>query len=217
MITYWVFHSNIKPYITVRGWEFLTPAALLQSNINYGIQMIYNKTRWDFNFTTCIITEDQWEEVTTWDDTVSYYIFDLDKHDHRYVLDWATGLRGSEMVKWYEEVKTVADLWQEGTNNKWMQWGNAIIIREKETVTLSFYKGYKFLDYNSEHVGSERIPLPSAFLPALDFLIKSNVDMIAVNTADGENVDNYKKYQSQITDLKSKNRWNTGPMTANIK
>ena len=213
---YWQFHSALEPYTTVRWWEFLTPATLLQTTINYAIQIIYNKTRWDFNFTSIVIDSSKWEKVETWTDEVSYYIYNLEDGDIPYLLDEATWLRWSTKTKWYQEIKSISELWDKDSANKWMQWGNSIIIREPETVTLSFYKGYIFLDYNAEHISRQVIPLPESFMPSLDFLCKSNIDQIAVNTANGEQIDNYTKYQSQIRDLLKKNKGNVWGIISNI-
>jgi len=214
---YWQLHSALEPYTTVRGWEFLTPASLLQTTINYAIQIIYNKTRWDFNKTSIVIDIKDWTKVETWTNNVWYYIYNLSDGQIPYLLDDALWLRWDGKNKPYDEVQSISELWVDPAPNKWMQWDNSIIIRTPETVTLTFFKWYIFLDYTADDLSKHIIPLPESFIPALDFLIKSNIDGIAVNSAVWETTDNYSKFQSQIRDLLKKNRWNVWALSVNIK
>ena len=216
---YWEFHAALSPYTIVRWAQLFTPATLLQTTINYWIQQIYNHARWDFNFTSVVIDKDMWEKVgTDSSEVVPYYIFTGDKLDVEQVIDAAETMKWAWKSYSYDQVKELWNFSQdEWSENRWFQFGNTIIAQNAETVTLSFYRGYKFLDYNKEHIAKQHIPLPDSFMPALDFLCKSNIDQIAVNTADGEQVTNYSKFKSQITDLKLKNKWNSWGITSNIK
>jgi hypothetical protein len=180
------FEAMIIPFINVRGWDIVYPPESLSVAIQNWIQTIFNEYKWSWLYTTKKINKEDWID-SNW-----YYTYDL----------W--NIKSIETVEYrdassyidYEQVTRITDLW----DNKFLRFWNYVIVSEPKDLSISYYDDFTWDLFPTDK--SKEVPLPSKFIPALYYLVLSQIDIIEVTQAEWETYTNYWKYTNQITKLK---------------
>lgn len=180
------FEAMIIPFINVRGWDIVYPPESLSVAIQNWIQTIFNEYKWSWLYTTKKINKEDWID-SNW-----YYTYDL----------W--NIKSIETVEYrdtssyidYEPVTRITDLW----DNKFLRFWNYVIVSEPKDLSISYYDDFTWDLFPTDK--SKEVPLPSKFIPALYYLVLSQIDIIEVTQAEWETYTNYWKYTNQITKLK---------------
>lgn len=185
---YGEFESMIIPFINVRGGDVIYPRESLSVAIENWIQDIYNEYKWNWLITTVKLNE------VDWIDGNGYFSYDmgplksvnaLDIYD----IDW-------NYLGEFTEVKKLSDL----NEASFLIHGNIIIVAERVIASVSYSKDHTWRLFNTDT--SIELPLPHKFIPALYYLVLSQIDIIEVTQAESQTYSNYGKYTNKIKTLK---------------
>jgi len=75
-----------------------------------------------------------------------------------------------------------------------------LFMKEKKDYLFTYYKQYSFVNYLADTW--IELPVPDNFIPALYYLVISQIDMIYVQQLESQPVSNFNKYQYEIDKLK---------------
>lgn len=182
------FESMIVPFINVRWWDIVYPYESLSVAIENGIQDIYNEYKWSWLINSSKLIESDWTDGN-W-----YYWYDmwniksilaLEKFDANWNYEWE-----------FTEVKRITDL----TDETFLVSGTYLIVSAPIIVTATYMKDYEWKLFNRDT--SIEIPMPDKMIPALYYLVLSQIDIIEVTQADSQTYSNYWKYTNKIKTLK---------------
>lgn len=180
------FESMIIPFINVRWWDIVYPPESLSVSIQNWIQTIYNEYKWSWLYTTKKIKESDWI------DSNGYYSYDMWEIKS---IEWVQYISENWIID-YEKVTRLTDLW----DNKFLQFWNYIIVNKKIDLSISYFYDYTWDLFPTDK--AQHLPLPTKFIPALYYLVLSQIDIIEVTQAEWETYTNYGKYSNQIKILK---------------
>lgn len=181
------FYSMIFPVINARGNSMLYSRESIMNIVNIWIQQIYNEYRWSFLFDTV--------EVLKWNITPFswYFKYNLIERIKQPLqlsyLDWNTYIP-------LNPAKSLLDF----NEQTFLAYGKELFMKEKKDYLFTYYKQYTFKDYLT-NMGVE-LPIPDNFIPALYYLVLSQIDMIYVQQLDWQPSSNFNKYQYEIDKLK---------------
>jgi len=200
---WWDFTSTIQPFINVRWGSVIYPQESLSVAINNWIQDIYNEYDWSWLVTTTIIKEEDWE-----DSGQGFFIctklwpikrmlsFDVNNWDRVY---------NASLI----EVKTIPSLSGKEADSQFNNHNPASTFMINDTDIYSLVKHNGVITYRRDYVWdlfntdwTKLIPLPDRFIPALYYLVLSQIDLIEVVQADDQSYSNYGKYANKIKTLK---------------
>ena len=182
------FESMIIPFINVRWWDIIYPYESLSVAIENGIQDIYNEYKWSWTVNSAKLVVDDWTDGN-W-----YYLYDMGNVKQVIALekfseDWT--YEGE-----FTEVKKITDL----NETTFLVSGNNLIVAEPIIVTATYMIDYTWRLFNKDT--SVEIPLPNKMIPALYYLVLSQIDIIEVTQAESQTYSNYGKYTNKIKTLK---------------
>ena len=80
-----------------------------------------------------------------------------------------------------------------------------LYTEEEHNYTLTYIRDYTFLWYVAN--SSTEIPIPNRFIPALYYLVLSQLDMIDAQQLQWQPANNFNKYQYEIKNLKANDMW----------
>jgi len=176
----------IIPFINVRWGDIVYPYESLQVATQNWIQDIYNEYRWSWQLNTRKI------ETTDWTDSNWYYSLDLGNVKWIEAFEVVWDLYTAE----YEVVKKLTDLW----DNKVLFHGTYVICATAVEASVTYLEDHTWNLFMSDT--SVEIPLPERFIPALYYLVLSQIDIIEVTQAENQTYANYWKYTNKIKTLK---------------
>ena len=178
--------SMIIPFINVRGWDIIYPYTSLDIAIHNAIQQIFNEYNW-----SCLFTSVELKAID-FTESISYVTHETIWPIKRveFVMDNTTGI-------YLKEAKNLTEL----TDNHFLRFWDYIILTKARDCTLWYYKWYLWDIFQA--TADRDLPLPNTFIPALYYLILSQIDMIEISQPDQEVRTNYRKYLDQITLLKN--------------
>jgi len=175
------FVSMITPFINARGNSIMFPPESLETTINIAIQQIYNEYRWWW-----LITDETINEFNVlWD----VYVWQLET-PVKYLISCS---------KWSQELNPCSSK-QDLTNTSYMVKWTSLIVRDNEEHVVTFLKDYNFINYTSEW--TTKIPLPDKLIPALYYLVLSQLDLVDVQQLQWQPSANFSKYQYEINNAK---------------
>ena len=182
------FESMIMPFINVRGWDVLYPYESLSVAIENWIQDIYNEYKWSWLVNTTKVVENEW---TDWG---NYYWFDLGTIKEALALevydtDW-------NFVEEFTEVKRITEL----TDHTFLMSEGRVIVSAAIIASITFRWDYTWNLFAYDT--STEIPMPNRMMPALYYLVLSQIDIIEVTQAESQTYSNYWKYTNKIKTLK---------------
>lgn len=188
---YWEFISSINPIIGRKGWAFLATTEALDTIVNVCVQIIYSAYKWRFLMEEVIIQEDDWVS------SGNYFEYNTDYP-----------IRVPILFEWDNSAKTqytwvsLRFLLPTTIKDKYVSrpWENRIISNTKLTWLFAYYREYTQINYKADT--SIEIPLPNSHIPALHYLVLSQLEMIYAQQREAEETTNYQKYQSLINNLK---------------
>lgn len=181
------FESMIVPFINVRWWDVVYPYASLQVAIQNAIQDIYNEYRWSWLITSKKIIN------TDWIDWNWYYLYDIG--NMKWIQSIIVSLSNSNIQWPLTEVENITEL----SNYTFIVSGNFIIVSEKVTCTVTYFKDYTWNLFSTDT--TTEIPFPDKMIPALYYLVLSQIDIIEVTQASSQTYSNYWKYSNKIKKL----------------
>lgn len=181
------FYDTIFPVINARWNSMLYSKEWISSMINLSIQQIYNEYRWSFLYVS--------ENILSWNATTY-----LDRYKYNLLnkvklpislsyLDWD---RYIDM----DPAKSLLDL----DKTTFLAYNKELYFKELKDYLFCYYIQYEFINYLADTWVELR--LPDSFIPALYYLVLSQIDMIYVQQADWEYRSNFNKYQYEIDKLK---------------
>lgn len=181
------FYSMIFPVINARGNSMLYSKEWIMNVTNLAIQQIYNEYRWSFLFDTV--------EVLEWNiaNYLSYYKYNL--------IDWVKQPLQLSYLDWDRYIplnpaKSLLDF----NDQTFLAYGKELFMKEKKDYLFTYYKQYSFVNYLADTW--IELPVPDSFIPALYYLVISQIDMIYVQQLESQPVSNFNKYQYEIDKLK---------------
>jgi len=182
------FESMIVPFINVRGWDIVYPYESLSVAIENGIQDIYNEYKWSWLINSAGLTEESWID-SNW-----YYSYDMGNVKEVLALeqfdtDWT-------YLGEFVQVKKITDL----SENTFLVSGSYLIASQPIIVTATYMIDYTWRLFNRDT--SADIPMPDKIIPALYYLVLSQIDIIEVTQAESQTYSNYWKYTNKIKTLK---------------
>lgn len=180
------FTAMITPFINARGNSIMFPPESLEATVNISVQQIYNEYRW-----TWLLEDETLTSLTAlWDN----FSQDL-KYPVKYHLeaeqDWWT----------LNPVRSINDL---NSGSYWV-FNKTFIVADEWTCTVTYLRDYNFLNYVSN--STQEIPLPDKLVPALYYLVLSQLDLIDVQQSQWQPANNFNKYQYEISNLKANDIW----------
>ena len=181
------FYSMIFPVINARGNSMLYSKEWINSIVNLSIQQIYNEYRWSFLFTNEEILQSNMG--TYWDRYKATLINKVKMPISLSYLNW------DEYID-MDPAKSLLDL----NNNTFLAYDKELYTKELKDYLFCFYKQYEFINYLADTW--VELQLPDSFIPALYYLVLSQIDMIYVQQAEWEYRSNFNKYQYEIDKLK---------------
>ena len=181
------FYDTIFPVINARWNSMLYSKEWISSMVNLSIQQIYNEYRWSFLYVS--------ESILSWNATTY-----LDRYKYNLLnkvklpislsyLDWD---RYIDMGP----AKSLLDL----DKTTFLVYNDELYFKELKDYLFCYYKQYKFINYLADTW--VELQIPDSFIPALYYLVLSQIDMIYVQQADWEYKSNFNKYQYEIDKLK---------------
>lgn len=179
----------LAPFINVRWWDIIYPDESIDVAIQNWIQDIYNEYNWSWLYTS---TSKKKEDFI---DGNWYYLVELPVNKsiwsvHSFDDDW-------NWLWELEEIKQLVDL----RDNNFLKHWNYIITTKPINATISYFKDFEWTLF--EYDAALEIPMPNKMIPALYYLVLSQIDIIEVTQATNETYDNYNKYANKIETLKS--------------
>ncbi len=182
--------SMVRPFINARWNSIMFPPESLETTTNVAVQQIYNEYKWSWKVLD--------ETVDTFVSNGNNYIATL-ANQCQYAL-WLESEENDIVTEYYPELSVT----QLDDYKYLIQWDKLTVTTEK-TYTFTYIKDYEFLPYASD--GSLEIPIPNKFIPALYYLVLSQLDLIDVQQLQWQPVNNFNKYQYEIKNLKDNDRW----------
>lgn len=185
---YNTFLAMIIPFINARWNSIMFPPQSIEATVNLSVQQIYNEYKWKFKFVD--------EIIDTFVDTWTYFVWTT-----AFPIQYSLWLEYTEntIVKELRPEHSVTEF-DELENAIYVVWTDNIKVREEQTYTFTYVKDYLFLSYVADP--SLEIPLPNRFIPALYYLVLSQLDLIDVQQLQGQPANNFNKYQYEMKNLK---------------
>lgn len=183
----------IVPFINVRGWNIVYPYESLSVAIQNGIQDIYNEYKWSWLNTSTRIN------TTDWIDSNWYYTYEVGKN--KFVSDLITYDASWNIEAVLTEVKRITEL----TENTFMAVGDYVLVNQPVVVTINYMRDFEWTLFDKDT--SRDLPLPDKMIPALYYLVLSQIDIIEVTQAESQTYSNYGKYTNKIKTLKENDLW----------
>jgi hypothetical protein len=81
-----------------------------------------------------------------------------------------------------------------------MYYNKEVTVHKDKECYFSYFQQYEFKDYLADTW--VELPIPTSFIPALYYLVLSQIDPIYVQQAEGQIYNHYNKYQLEINKLK---------------
>jgi len=192
------FESMIVPFINVRWGDIVYPYESLSVAIENGIQDIYSEYKWSWLIRSTKLLEDEWTD-SNW-----YYTYDMGNVKEVIALekfddDWT-------YLGEFTQVKKITDL----NEVSYLVSGQYLIVSQPIIVTVTYSIDYTWRLFNRDT--SVEIPMPDRMIPALYYLVLSQIDIIEVTQAESQTYSNYWKYTNKIKTLKE----NDLPMATSI-
>lgn len=194
---YNTFLWMIMPFINARGNSIMFPPQSIEATVNLSVQQIYNEYKWSW------LLED--EEISTFTDLTKYYTADI-ANPVKYIL-WLEYIDNTTKYELFPEHSTT-QLWirdSNVTNYNYVQKDQTLYLYEQHDYTLTYIKDYTFQWYVSNP--STEIPIPNKMIPALYYLVLSQLDLIDAQQLQGQPANNFNKYQYEIKNAKSNDMW----------
>lgn len=183
--------SMIIPFINVRWGDIVYPTHSLKIAVENGIQQIINEYNWSWLFTSEKIPK---EDFVDWTIYHSFHLWPTKE------VEFVLRSRDKCLLR---KVQSLIELDEDSYLLHW----DYVMLLNPEDVTVGFYKDYTWRLFQPN--GTEDIPMPDKVIPALYYLVLSQIDMIEVNQPEQEVRTNYNKYQDQIKLLKDNDRIST--------
>jgi len=189
-MNYSEFYSMLLPYLNIRGNSMLFTQASISYNTNIAIQQIYNEYRWAFQFKTIILNsfiQVGTKYKATIVDSVKYPV-EVNYKDKSYNCE--------NITETLTPSKSILDF------NEWtfMYYNKEVTVHKDKECYFSYFQQYEFKDYLADTW--VELPIPTSFIPALYYLVLSQIDPIYVQQAEGQIYNHYNKYQLEINKLK---------------
>ena len=182
------FESMIVPFINVRWWDIVYPYASLSVAIENAIQDIYNEYRWSWLLNTTKV------EIDWWIDWNWYFLYDM--WNIKCVLALEVFNEDKQFLEEFTEVKKITDL----TDHSFLLHWTYVIVSQPIVASITYLNDYEWRLFAKDT--SVDIPMPDKMIPALYYLVLSQIDIIEVVQADSQTYANYWKYTNKIKTLK---------------
>lgn len=182
---YNTFLSMIQPFINARGNSIIFPPQSIEATVNLSVQQIINEYKWSW------LLED--ETVDTFTNVWNYYTAKL-TYPCKYALwlEYTEDNNTKELTPEHSTTGIDEDIYKINLDT--------LYVKEEKTYTFTYLRDYNFLNYVSD--SSLDIPLPDKCIPALYYLVLSQLDMIDVQQLQWQPVNNFNKYQYEMKNLK---------------
>lgn len=180
------FTAMINPFINARWNSIMFPPEALETTINISIQQIYNEYKWSW------LVEDESLSITKalWDNFIKELLYPV-KYHIGLSIDWA-----DQSVQ--QSINDVSD------GSYAIKWKDIIVWTEWD-YEFTYLRWYEFLWYKSD--SSLEMPIPEKCIPALYYLVLSQLDLIDVQQLQWQPTSNFTKYQYEISNLKLDDIW----------
>lgn len=181
----------IRPFINARGNSLVFPPEAIQATINVCVQQIYNEYKWSWQLVD--------EDVTTFTELPNYFTADI-THPIKYILWLEYTDDGDNTIELFcERSRTQID--EDNYAKLWQK----LLLKEEHDYVFTYIKNYTFLQYSNET--SLDIPVPDSHIPALYYLVLSQLDLIDVQQLVWQPANNFNKYQYEMKNLKDNDIW----------
>lgn len=185
------FENMIRPFLNIRWTSFLYTRKAIEVTINLAVQQIYNEYRWSFLFHTILIKDTDWVQ---WQYGWEYEPVDL--------IKYPVEVRMNDEI--LDPAKSLNDFGIEGERRNFLFLDGKLIVKHKYDAKFSYFRQYRFIPYETwlPEDRTQDIQLPDSFIPALYYLVLSQLDMLYVQQGEWQVVNNYSKYANEIDKLK---------------
>jgi len=174
------------------------PPESLQATINLSVQQIYNEYKWSWLFVD--------EEINTFTDLTRYYTADI-VNPVKYVLWLEYDDTNTNTIELFPEhsITQLSKRTDSNSNCKYVQKDQLLYLHEEHDYILTYIKDYVFQPYAT--TAGIDIPIPNKCIPALYYLVLSQLNLIDVQQLAGQPANNFNKYQYEIKNLKANDMW----------
>lgn len=194
-MNYSKFYSMIYPFINARWSSMLFTQEWIEATINNWIQQIHNEYKWSWLYDSIEIPAGDFTLVwNRYEATLNYRIKLWLSLDY---ITWTYNSASNYNYTELKQAKTILEL----TDNTFVWIGNKIQVTKPRDYLFSFYKEYEYKNYVTDW--SLDLWIEDKFIPALYYLVLSQLDMLNVQQADWMQTSNFSKYQYEINKLKS--------------
>lgn len=180
------FMAMIIPFVNSRGELFVFPPEALEATVNLSIQQIYNEYKWSW-----LLTEDT---LSTFNDAWTYLIKE-GTNPIKYSL-WV-----EKTLNWTDSDLVPARSITELSECTYLINGSNLIVSEEATYIHSYLRDYTFQSYLSDP--SMELDIPEKFIPALYYLVLSQIDLIDAQQLQWQPASNFNKYVYEMKNLSS--------------
>jgi hypothetical protein len=189
-------YAMIHPFINARWNSMIFTAEWLEAVVNNGIQQIHNEYNWSWLYDT--ITVPSWDFTLVWN---KYEATILNKIKTPMSLDYLTWTwkyvpeseyNYSSLRLW----KTILEL----TDETFVAYSKKVTVTKQKEYLFSYYRDYEYQEFILNPWLDLRID--DRFIPALYYLVLSQLDMLNAQQAEWSQASNFSKYQYEITKLK---------------
>ena len=181
----------VMPFVNARWNSIMFPPQTIEATVNLSVQQIYNEYKWMW-----LLTD---EEISTFTDLTRYFTADI-ANPVKYVLWLEYSDTWGNTIEMTPEHSTT-----EITETLYVQREQLLYLKEEHDYTLTYIRDYTFLWYVAD--STLQIPLPTRFIPALYYLVLSQLDLIDAQQLSGQPANNFNKYQYEMKNLKANDMW----------
>ena len=181
----------VRPFINARWNSIMFPPQSLEATVNISVQQIYNEYKWSWLFTD--------EDISAFTDLTKYFVADI-ANPVKYILGLEYQNENDYTIEMFpEHSRTQID--ETTYTTEWQ----TLLVKEEHDYTLTYIKDYTFMAYAANP--SLEIPIPNNVLPALYYLVLSQLDLVDAQQLQWQPANNFNKYQYEIKNLKANDMW----------
>lgn len=180
------FDAMIIPFINARWNSIMFPSESKETTVNVSVQQIYNEYKWMW-----LLEDEALNNFTAvWDNFTKELKYPI-KYHLWVEKDWGS----ISMKNWINDL----------TSGSYVVDNKDLIVTEDWEYTISYLRDYEFLSYAGNP--TLEIPLPDKLIPALYYLVLSQLDLVDVQQLQWQTTSNFSKYQYEIANLKANDIW----------
>jgi len=181
----------IYPFINARWNSIMFPPQSLEATINISIQQIYNEYKWSW------LLED--EDITEFTDLTKYFTAQV-ANPIKYILWLEYTDSWDNVIEMFPE-HSRTQISETTYSKRWQ----TLLLKEEHEYIFTYIKDYSFLSYVANP--STEIPIPTSFLPALYYLVLSQLDLVDAQQLQWQPANNFNKYQYEMKNMKANDMW----------